>query len=181
MSPQTLDEIFWLGSRVAALTAFFVLAGAVLSGVALRTSIFENWSRGRALSETHRFLTILWIPLVLLHVALIVADRTSHLRPVDAVVPFQAPYATLAIGLGTIGLDLLIVVTVTSYLRRTLGATAWRWCHRLSYLMFGVFFVHAQLAGTDFTRPVISAVAWGVLAVIAVLSVARVAFGRLAE
>jgi VIT1/CCC1 family predicted Fe2+/Mn2+ transporter len=45
--------------------------------------------------------------------------------------------------------------------------------------MFVLFFVHAQLAGTDFARPVISAAAWGVLAAIGVLSLARLAFGRL--
>lgn len=179
MTPETLDTILWLGSRTAALTAFFVLAGAVLTGVALKTSLFEGWSRGRELSTLHRFLTALWIPLVLLHVGLILADRTAHLRPIDALLPFQARYGTLAIGLGTIGLDLLIVVTVTSYLRRALGVTAWRWLHRLSYPMFAVFFLHAQFAGTDLARPVISATSWGVLAAIGVLSVARLAFGRL--
>ncbi len=179
MTPEALDQVLWLSSRAAALTAFFVLAGAVLSGVALRSSLFEGWSHGRELSAVHQFLTVLWIPFVLLHVGLILADRTAHLRLLDAVIPFQAPYASLAIGLGTLGFDLLVVVTVTSYLRRALGARLWRWCHRASYGMFAIFFLHAQLAGTDLARPVISAVAWGVLAVAAVLLATRILFGRL--
>ncbi len=181
MSPQTVDQLLWLGSRTAALTAFFVLAGAVLTGVALRTSLFEHWWPGRELSAIHRFLTVLWVPLVLLHVGLILADQTAHLRLSDAVLPFQSPYGTLAIGLGTVGLDLLVVVTVTSYLRRVLGALLWRWLHRLSYVMFAAFFLHAQLAGTDLSRPVISAAFWGVGAAIAILLVARLSFGRLVE
>ncbi len=181
MTQEALDQLFWLASRAAALTAFFVLSGAILTGVALRSSLFGNWARGRRLSGLHRFLTILWIPLVLGHVVLIIADRTSRVRPLDAIVPFQASYGTLAIGLGAIGLDLLILVTVTSYLRRVLGPKTWRLFHQMSYLMFAVFFVHAQLAGTDFTRPVISAIAWGTLAAIGVLTVARFTVGRLAD
>jgi predicted ferric reductase len=179
VTADQLDQFLWLASRGAALTAFFVLAGAVLTGVALRSALLGSWSRGRELSALHQFLTILWVPLVLAHVGLIVADRTAHLRVWDAFIPFQAPYGTLAIGLGTVGFDLLIVVTVTAYLRRSLGPRAWRWLHRLSYVMFALFFAHAQLAGTDLARPVISAAAWGVLAAIGVLSLARVAFGRL--
>lgn len=181
MSPDSLDNLFWLLSRTAALTAFFVLAGAVLSGVALRTSLFASWSRGRELSSLHRFLTVLWVPLVLLHVALILADRTARLSLLDAVLPFGAPYGRVAIGLGTIGFDLLIVVTVTSYLRRVLGPGLWRWLHRLSYPMFAIFFLHAQFAGTDLNRPVISAAFWGVVAAMAVLLIARVSFRRLPE
>jgi len=78
-----------------------------------------------------------------------------------------------------LGFDLLVVVTVMSYLRRALGARLWHWCHRLSYGMFAIFFLHAQLAGTDFARPVVSAAAWGVLAVVAVLFATRIFFGRL--
>ena len=181
MTPQAIDQLLWFGSRTAALTAFFVLAAAIVSGLALRTSLFQGWFAGRDLSSIHRFLIVLWIPLVLLHVGLIVADRTARLRVLDAVWPFQAPYGTLAIGLGTIGFDLLVVITVTSYLRRRLGPSLWRWLHRLSYVMFAVFFLHAQLAGTDLNRPIISAVFWGVMAAIGMLSVARITFGRLAE
>ena len=88
-------------------------------------------------------------------------------------------YAALAIGLGTIGLDLLLIVTVTSYLRRHLDPLAWRWLHRMSYPMFGVFALHALLSGTDFGRPLVLAPAAGVIAFIAIVTLARLAFGRM--
>jgi len=68
VTPEALDQVLWLGSRAAALTAFFILAAAVLSGVALRSSLVEGWSHGRELGAGHQFLTVLWIPFVLLHV-----------------------------------------------------------------------------------------------------------------
>ena len=55
---------------------------------------------------------------------------------------------------------------------------AWRWIHRLSYLMFGVFALHALLAGSDFARPLVLAPAAGVVAFIAIVSLARLVFGR---
>jgi len=175
----SIDQLLWLTSRAAALTAFFVLAAALLTGQALRSSIFEGTMRNRDLSSLHRFLTVCWVPLVGLHLLAITLDAVARVGPIDLVIPFRVSYATVAIGLGTIGFDLLLVVTVTGYLRRHLDPIAWRWLHRLSYLMFGVFALHALMAGTDFARPFVLAPAAGVVAFIAILSLARLAFGRM--
>jgi DMSO/TMAO reductase YedYZ heme-binding membrane subunit len=68
---------------------------------------------------------------------------------------------------------------VTAWLRRRLDATLWRWLHRLAYLAFALLFVHAVLGGSDFSDPLVSAVTWSVAAILAVLSLARLAWGRL--
>ena len=175
---MTLDQLLWLSSRVAALTAFFVLAAALVTGQALRSAMFEGAMRNRELSSLHRFLTICWVPFVLLHVVTITIDSVARVSPIDLVIPFRVAYAALPVGLGAIGFDLLLIVTVTSYLRRHLDPTAWRWLHRLSYVMFGVFALHALLAGSDFARPLVLAPAAGVIAFIAIVSLARLAFGR---
>ena len=165
---MTLDQLLWLSSRVAALTAFFTLAAALVTGQALRSAMFEGAMRNRDLSSLHRFLTICWVPFVLLHVLTMTVDGVARVSPIDLVIPFRVAYAVLPVGLGTIGFDLLLIVTVTSYLRR----------HRLSYLMFGVFALHALLAGSDFARPLVLAPAAGVVAFIAIVSLARLVFGR---
>ena len=175
---MTLDQLLWLTSRVAALTAFFVLAAALVTGQALRSAMFEGAMRNRELSSLHRFLTICWVPFVLLHVVTITIDSVARVSPIDLVIPFRVAYAALPVGLGAIGFDLLLIVTVTSYLRRRLDPTTWRWLHRLSYVMFGVFAFHALLAGSDFARPLVLAPAVGVVAFIAIVSLARLAFGR---
>ena len=175
---MTLDQLLWLSSRVAALTAFFTLAAALVTGQALRSAMFEGALRNRDLSSLHRFLTICWVPFVLLHVMTMTVDGVARVSPIDLVIPFRVAYAVLPVGLGTIGFDLLVIVTVTSYLRRHLDPMAWRWLHRLSYLMFGVFALHALLAGSDFARPLVLAPAAGVVAFIAIVSLARLVFGR---
>lgn len=176
---MTVDQLLWLTSRAAGLTAFFILSAALITGQALRSAMFEGAMRNRDLSSLHRFLTVCWVPFVGLHVLAIMLDAVARVSPIDLVIPFRVSYAAFAIGLGTIGLDLLLIVTVTSYLRRHLDPIAWRWLHRLSYVMFGVFALHALLAGTDFARPLVLAPAAGVVAFIAIVSLARVAFGRM--
>lgn len=176
---MSLDQLLWLTSRAAALTAFFVIAAALLTGQALRSAMFEGAVRHRDLSNLHRFLTLCWVPFVALHVLAMTLDAVARIGPLDLVIPFRVSYAALPIGLGTIGCDLLLIVTVTAYLRNHLDPAAWRWLHRLSYVMFGVFLLHALLAGTDFTRPIVLAPAAGVVAFIAITSVARLVFGRL--
>jgi predicted ferric reductase len=175
----SLDQLLWLTSRAAALTAFFVLAAALLTGQAVRNAMFEGVVRNRDLSSLHRFLTVCWMPFVGLHVLAMTLDAVARISPLDLVIPFRVSYAALPVGLGTIGFDLLLIVTVTAYLRGHLEPTAWRWLHRLSYVMFGIFVLHALLAGTDFARPMVLAPAAGVVAFIAITSVARLVFGRL--
>jgi sulfoxide reductase heme-binding subunit YedZ len=75
-------------------------------------------------------------------------------------VPFLTGYGQLAIGLGTISVDLLIVVLVTTWLRKRFSTEAWKWWHRVSYLGFATMFLHALLSGTDLTSPVISVLTW---------------------
>jgi len=175
----TVDQLLWMTSRTAALTAFFLLAAALITGQALRSALFEGAVRNRDLAGLHRFLTVCWVPFVLIHIVAMTLDAVARITPIDLLIPFRVSYAALPIGLGTVGFDLLLVVAVTSFLRRQLDPTLWRGLHRLSYLMFAVFILHALLAGTDFARPLVLAPAAGVIAFIAIVSLARLAFGRM--
>jgi len=171
--------VLWEAARAAALAAFAVLSAALLTGMALRTALLAPLARNRAVLALHGFLSWFWVPLVAVHVTAIVLDGTSRLSAVDAVIPFRAPYARVSIGLGTVGLLLLVLVGVTAALRSRMSPRVWRWVHRASYPMFGVFLVHAQLAGSDFSRTWISLLGWATLGALAMLAVPRLAGTRL--
>ena len=84
--------------------------------------------------------------------ASLVLDQTARVSPLDLVVPFLASYdagGRLALGLGTIGLDLFVLVAITGWLKSRMGARAWIWVHRLSYLAYAAMFLHAVFGGTD--------------------------------
>ena len=60
-----------------------------------------------------------------------------------------------------------------------MAAGVWQWIHRLSYVAFGLLFLHALLGGTDFSDPVVSALTWSVAFGLATITAARVLWGRL--
>jgi sulfoxide reductase heme-binding subunit YedZ len=176
-----VDTFLWVLARVTGLGAAAALAISLLTGLALRSAVLDWLATNRALRATHEFTAILWMPLGLLHVLLLVLDGsvTTPIRPLDLVVPFQVPYGSLAIGLGTLTFDVFVLVAVTGWLRRRFHPVAWRWIHRLSYLACALLFLHALLGGSDFSAPQVSAIAWGAAAILAVLSLARFLWGRL--
>jgi sulfoxide reductase heme-binding subunit YedZ len=174
----TTDLWLWYAARAAALSAFVVLSVSLVTGMALRTSLLSALARNRAVLALHSFLSWFWVPLVAVHVACLLLDGTARISATDVVVPFRTGYASVAIGLGTVGFLLLVLVGVTSAMRRRMSPRVWRWVHRLSYPMFVIFVVHAQFAGTDFSRTWISVVAWATLGALVMLALPRAAGGR---
>ena len=178
MDPQLF---IWLVARTTGMASYAALCIAILSGIALRTSVLDWLAKNRPLRALHDWTTWLWIPLGAGHVVALLLDKTAQIDPLDVVVPFQVPYGPLQIGLGTLSLDLLVIITVTSWLRRRMNDELWRWIHRTSYLMFVLLFLHAYSSGTDFNAPAVSAITWAAAGGIALLGASRIVFGRLPE
>lgn len=179
LSGADTDLFFWLLARVCGLTSFAALAISLLTGAALRTAVLDWLGSNRAIRSVHEYTAVLWVPLGLLHVAAILLDRTARVGLLDVIVPFRMPYGTLAIGLGTVTLWTFGLVAVTGWLKRRLSTGLWQWIHRLSYVAFGLLFLHAVLAGSDFSDPVVSALTWSVAFGLATITAARVLWGRL--
>jgi sulfoxide reductase heme-binding subunit YedZ len=178
MDPQL---VVWIVARATGVAAYVALCLSILSGIALRTSVLDFLATNRALRSLHDFMTWVWIPLGLAHAGSLLLDRTAQIAPLDLVVPFRVSYAPLAIGLGTLSLDIVVAITITSWLRRRLDDRLWRWIHRSSYVAFVTLFLHALLSGTDFSSPLISSISWSAALGIGLLAASRIFFGRLPE
>ena len=176
---MTTDQFFWVLARVAGLSSYASLAIAVVTGIALRSAVLDWLGSNRAVRSLHEYTTVLWIPLAALHLVSLLLDRTARIGLLDLVVPFHSSYGTLAIGLGSLSVDLLLVVTVTAFLKRRMPKELWLWVHRLAYVGFALVFLHAVLSGTDFSDPAVSAITWGTAAALVTLGIARLLGGRL--
>ncbi|HYK97179.1 MAG TPA: ferric reductase-like transmembrane domain-containing protein [Candidatus Acidoferrales bacterium] len=176
-----MDLITWEIGRITGLASYAALCISIVSGLALRTSVLDFLAKNRALRALHDWTLWLWIPLGVAHVGALFIDQTARLELIDLVVPFQTDYGQVAIGLGTISLDLFVIIVVTSWLRRRMNNTLWTWIHRTSYIAFLALFLHAYLGGTDFDSPIVSAISWSAAAGLGLFAVSRIFFGRLAE
>jgi predicted ferric reductase len=175
----TVDQFFWMLARVAGLGSYAALAVALVTGIALRTAVLDWLGSNRALRSLHEYTTVLWVPLAVVHLGALLLDKTSRIALIDLVLPFHSGYGTLGIGLGTLAVDLLLVVTVTAYLKKRMPAELWKWVHRIAYVAFALTFLHAVLSGTDFSDPIVSAITWSTATMLLVLGLARAFWGRL--
>ena len=176
---MTMDQFFWVLARVAGLSSYAALATAMVTGIALRTAVLDWLGSNRALRSLHEYTTVLWIPLAGMHLLSLLLDTTARVGLLDLVVPFHSTYGTLAIGLGALSVDVLVIVTVTAFLKRRMNKSVWLWVHRTAYVAFALIFLHAVLSGTDFSDPFVSAITWAAASMLLLLAVARAIWGRL--
>jgi DMSO/TMAO reductase YedYZ heme-binding membrane subunit len=176
---MTDDQFLWVLARVAGLSSYAALAIALVTGIGLRTAVFDWLGSNRVIRSLHEYTIVLWIPLAVIHIAALLLDGTARIGWLDVFVPFHSSYGQLAIGLGALSLDVLLLVTVTAYLKRRMRKDVWLWIHRLGYAAFALVFFHAISSGTDFSDPAVSAITWGAAAALLTLGVARLLGGRL--
>ena len=174
---MTTDQI-WIIARSTGTAALVALALSILSGMALRSGALAWFSHNRGVRAVHDLTSILWIPLIVVHVITLMLDPYAKVGIIDLFIPFLVSYGSFAIGLGTISLQLIAVVLVATWLRSRLTQQGWLAIHRLSYIAFVGSLAHGLLAGTDFAQPVLGALAWLTAAVLAIVAFRRLTASR---
>src|SRR5438445_10017477 len=111
-----MDLFFWELARASGLAAYAALCIAVLTGLAPRTQVLGFFAQNRAIRALHDWTPWIIIPAAIRHVVALLLDATAQLSLLDVVVPLQTGYGQLAIGLGTLSLDLLVFVLLTSWM-----------------------------------------------------------------
>jgi len=147
----TLTSALWdlgRGSGVAALVAFTV---SLVLGIMTRSGR-DALGLGRfGLNEVHRTAALTGVGLVAVHVGSLLLDPYAQLRLVDLVLPFLGSYRPLWLGLGTLALDLLGVITIVSLLRDKVGPRVFKTVHWATYALWPVALLHSLGTGTDAT------------------------------
>jgi methionine sulfoxide reductase heme-binding subunit len=143
------EKALWYLTRGSGVVSLVLLTLAVLVGIVTSTRwVRPRWPRF-VVEGLHRNVSLLSTVFVLVHIASAVLDGYVSIRWVDAVVPFQAAYKPLWLGLGALSLDVFLAIAVTSLLRARLGYRTWRGVHWLAYGCWGLALVHGLGAGSD--------------------------------
>jgi hypothetical protein len=97
----------------------------------------------------HRAVSFGALAFLIVHIVSEILAQRVH--AIDAFVPFLSPFRTFYLGLGTIASDLILMVVITSIIRKrfTAHGKAWRWraIHYTSYLSFVFGVWHGLMAG----------------------------------
>jgi sulfoxide reductase heme-binding subunit YedZ len=168
-NPQWL----WFISRGSGLVLLVLFTAVMMLGAATRLGWApRRWPRF-VTAELHRALSLFAVALLSLHVVTAIADPYVSIGWAATVLPFLSPYRTVAIGLGTLAVDLGGAVLLTSVLRHRLGFSSWRAVHWLAYQAWPAAFGHALSAGNDVHTVWVAATIWGSAAAAAVAVAAR--------
>lgn len=141
---------YWYLARGTGVVSMLLLTVSVVLGIlnAERFALAPRLPRF-AVDRLHRDVSLLVVAVLVVHIITSVLDSFAHIAVTDAVLPLGSAYRPLWLGLGALGFDLLIAVTLTSLLRRRLGHRAWRAVHWLAYVSWPVAIFHGLGTGSD--------------------------------
>ena len=141
--------MLWLLARSSGLVAMGLLTLTVLLGIAAGArTVTSAWPRF-VTQGLHRATSATGVLLLVAHVTSVVVDPHAAIDLLDVVVPFRTGYRSIWTGLGTLAIDLLLVVTVSSVFRSRLRPRLWRAIHLSAYAAWGLSAAHGIGSGTD--------------------------------
>jgi methionine sulfoxide reductase heme-binding subunit len=143
------SQYLWFLSRGSGIALLVLISVVFVLGVATRLGSAPRWLARFAVVELHRTLSLFAVLLLVLHVVTAILDPYVSIGWASSALPFLSHYRTLAIGLGTLAVDLGGAVLLTSLIRTRLSFRAWRAVHWLAYLAWPVAFIHSLTAGND--------------------------------
>ncbi len=146
-------QLWWYVTRASGLTGYFLLWLSMVWGFAIPTKIVQPVLEGTFVYDFHEHLSLLGLGFVLLHIVVLLFDRFLPFNLLQLLVPFTDAYRPLWVGLGIISFYILLLVTVTFYLRGQLSVRTFRAIHILSIAGYLGTTLHGLFAGTDSALP----------------------------
>ena len=167
------NPTLWYVTRAAAVSSYVLLTLTVALGI-LRTlardlRVRVSW----ALDELHQFLALLAGAFVALHLIALLFDPVVPFGLINLLLPIAEPYQPFAVDLGVLGFYALLIVLISSWLRRRMAYRVWRVLHYTSFVVFFLVTLHGLLAGSDAAEPWMRALYIGSAAAVVFLVVMR--------
>jgi sulfoxide reductase heme-binding subunit YedZ len=146
-----MTDALWYVGRGTGVTVLVLLSLVVVLGIVTRSGRPLPGLPRFAVAAVHRTTSLTALAFLTVHVLTLLLDPYAQLRVADAVLPFRAAYRPAWQGLGTVALDLVVLLVASSLLRHRIGLRAWRWLHWAAYLCWPAAVAHAVGTGTDRT------------------------------
>jgi sulfoxide reductase heme-binding subunit YedZ len=147
MTTDPAPHLFWITSRAAGFAALIVASLAVSLGLLMSTKLLKG--KTSELRSAHDTLALATIVAIVIHGVALLGDQFLHPTIFDISIPFVSGYKTFWTSLGIVGGWGLILLGLSYYARRWVGAVRWRKLHRFTALAWLLGLAHALGEGTD--------------------------------
>ncbi|HET7430466.1 MAG TPA: ferric reductase-like transmembrane domain-containing protein [Nocardioides sp.] len=149
MTHADLVSALWAFGRGTGVVALVLFTISLVLGIVARSGRRVPGLGRFGTSDLHRTAALTGTGLVLAHVGSLLFDPYAQLKLVDTVFPFLSGYRPMWVGLGTLALDLLGVITVVSLLRHRVGPKVFKAVHWATYALWPTALLHSLGSGTD--------------------------------
>lgn len=141
-----MSQWLWFVSIASGVASLVLLTTVLVLGVVSTTS--QRPRRTAVANGVHRSLALGMTVFLAAHIVTAIVDGYVNLTWISVLLPFTSGYETAWIGLGTLALDILIAVIVTSLLRHRLPERAWRTIHQSTWGLWILALVHGFMLGS---------------------------------
>ncbi|MDQ1483730.1 MAG: methionine sulfoxide reductase heme-binding subunit [Actinomycetota bacterium] len=146
---MSTGSALWYASRATGVVSLVLFALVAVLGILVNQQGRLPGLPRFAVTGLHRNLSLLMVAFLGIHITTAIADGYAHIPWLSSVVPFTSGYERLWMGLGTVAVDLVAAVILTSLLRARLTPSMWRAVHWVSYASYPVAFLHGLGASKD--------------------------------
>jgi sulfoxide reductase heme-binding subunit YedZ len=140
-------HLFWITSRAAGFAALVLASLAVSVGLLMSTKLLKG--RTSELRSAHDTLALATIVAIVVHGVSLLGDQFLRPSIADIAIPFVSSYKTFWTSLGIVGGWGLLLLGLSYYARRRMGAVRWRKLHRFTAVAWIAGLAHALGEGTD--------------------------------
>lgn len=168
------DQTPWYLSRATGTVAYLLLFMATAWGLLVTTKMVKTAVPAPLTLTMHNSLSWLAVGLTFVHIGSLLFDHYYLYTLADIFVPFIGPYRPGWVALGVVGFYLIIMASVTFYLRPWIGYRWFRKLHYSTYLAYLLVTVHGLMAGTDSSGMGMRLMFGGSAVVILLLTIYRV-------
>lgn len=144
---------WWLASRASGLVALVLVTVSVFIGLAMAGKVMRRPGLAKKLLAVHEQTALAGLVAIAVHAIALLGDPWLHPGVAGVTVPFALGFKTFYTGLGVIGAYLAVLLGLSYYARRRLGAGLWRKAHRATIVVYLLGLVHAVGAGSDASAP----------------------------
>lgn len=169
---------WWIVSRSSGIVAFVLITISVLIGLTMAGKPVRDPQFTKNLRAVHEQTALAGLVAIAVHGFAIFADPWLEPGVTGIAVPFALSVHTFWTGLGVIAGYMAMLLGLSFYLRRQIGARLWRKAHRATIAVYVLGLFHALGAGTDTGSMIFLIWAVGTAVPIAILFVYRLGATR---
>lgn len=177
VAATTANPFLWYVTRAAATSAYITLSATVILGLFRSLARVSRLRNARALwllDEIHPYLAVLTLALVVFHLLSLIFDPLIPFSVLNLLLPLDQPYRPLPVDLGVLALYGLVVVWLSSWVKRRIKYTSWRALHYTSFFAFLLVTFHGIFAGSDSAEPWMRLLYMSISAVVTLLILVRI-------